>query len=108
MKIRHILVAAMALPQLALADLPITRQGLGTVQAALDFCAQINPGGAAKYREHAEYMMQGVSREELAELRAADEYKEVYLSVSTALGQVATQEAVETCSSFLVTDAAGK
>jgi hypothetical protein len=47
-----LLCSALALPQLAMADLADTNpQGLGDIQALLKFCAQVDPRNAAAFQQ---------------------------------------------------------
>lgn len=102
MKIHSILcAAAIAVPQLALAEASSTGMSLGTVQATLDFCVQVNPGGAAKYREQLGQMTRDVPGQELDEARQTPEYKEAYEETRASLGAVAMDDAREACVGLL-------
>ena len=106
MKIDRILcvVAAVALPELALADLPFTGQALGTVQGTVDFCAKIKPDVAKKYQEFAKRMVQDIPEEEVSKVRDTDEYQAAYEEVSRALAEVPKHQAAESCASALEQD----
>lgn len=98
------LCAAIMFPQLALAELPFTDQSLGTAQATVDFCAQIDPGTATKYQQQVTLLVQGVSEDEVAKIRSTDDYKDAYARASAALAEVSKPDAAEACNRFLETD----
>ena len=53
MKIHRILClgAALVIPQLALAKLPLPSDAFGRMEGTLDFCAQADPKGASTYQQ---------------------------------------------------------
>jgi hypothetical protein len=91
------LSAMVALPPLALAKLPAPNGVLGTVEGALDFCAQADPGSVSKYQEKKKAFVQGASGDELAEARASQEYKEGYNSATDEMGKQPEDEAKKSC-----------
>ena len=108
MKFNRILLAAVVLPQFAVAETAVTHQALATVQATLDFCAQVNPAAATNYRQQTGILVQGLAEEERDKLRAASEYREAYASTRDALQQVAVQDAVAACNGSLEMGRANK
>ena len=102
------LLFALVLPQLALAELPVNHQSLATVQAAVDFCAQIKPADAAKYQEQAGLLVSGLSKEELSKIRTADDYKSAYAAANEALDRVEPRDAAKACDGYLEMDQADK
>jgi hypothetical protein len=102
MKIHRILClsALIALPQLALAELP-PNSALGQVEGTIDFCAQVDPQSAAKYEERKKLLVQGQPEKEVAEARKTTEYKEAHDAIREALGKVPKDQAVKGCTDFL-------
>ena len=103
-KYHRIVLMAIVLPQLALAELPVNHQSLATVQAVVDFCAQMKPADAARYEEQAVLLMSGLSKEDLSRVRAADDYKKAYASTNEALDKVDAIEAAAACDGYLKAD----
>jgi hypothetical protein len=99
------LAAVIAVPQVVAADLPFTPAGLGHLEGALDSCARAIPKSAAEYKKQKERLVQGVSDEDLAKVRATGEYQEMYKAVSDQLEKVSKDEAAEACKAFLGTAA---
>ena len=99
------LAAFIAAAPVGAADLPFTPAGLGHLEGALDSCARAIPKSAAEYKKQKERLVQGVSDEDLAKVRAADEYQEAYKAVSDQLEKVSTDEAAAGCKVFLGTAA---
>jgi hypothetical protein len=99
MKILRILclVAAIVIPQLVLAELPFTNDAFGKVEGILDFCAKVNPQAASKYQEQKKALVKDVPEKEVAEARKTQEYKDAYDAVTSELGQLPKDKAVEAC-----------
>lgn len=95
------LAAVMAVPSLAMAELPFSRQGLAQVEATLDFCSQVNPKAADKLKDHGKRLIKGLPGAELEEARKSEEYQKTYEFMTTELGKVAKDEAVKACAGFL-------
>lgn len=108
MRIRYLLCAAIALPPLALAEIAVSGDSLGTAQGMVDFCAQLNPAAAAKLKDQAGQLVRGVPEREVAKLRRTAAYQEAYQSVSAELDQVPAQEALVACNGFLQGDGSGE
>jgi len=100
------LAAGLAVSQVVAADLPFTPAGLGHLEGTLDSCARAVPKSAAEYKKQKERLVQGVSDEDLATVRAAGEYQEAYKAISDQLEQVPKDQAAEGCKVFLGTAAA--
>ena len=103
MKILRIacLGAAIALPQLALAKMPLPNEAFGRIEGALDFCAQADTGNAAKYQEQKKVLVQGATDDEVAEARASQEYKDNYKASTDELGKQPKDQARKTCAAAL-------
>ncbi len=96
-----ILGTVFAFPSLSMAELPFSRQGLGQIEATLNFCSQTNPQAAEKYGDHGNRLTKGFPGAEVEEARKSEEYKKAYESVTTALSKVAKDDAAKACSSLL-------
>ena len=93
--------AAIALPQLALAELPMANDALGQAESALDFCSKANPKAAAKYKVRGKTLVGNASEKDLADARSSGEYKDTYNAVKTVLGKLSKDEAAKICSDAL-------
>src|SRR5882762_5587003 len=101
MKIRHILcLCALALPQLALAELPFTNEALGKVEGTLDFCSSVHPEGAAKYHKQAELLVGTALKKDVEAARKTTEYQAAYASIGAELGKVPKDQATKACAAF--------
>lgn len=103
MKIHRILFlcSTIALPQLALAELPFSNDAFGKVEGMLDFCARVDPPAAAKYAEKKKALVKGLPEKEVGEARETEKYKSAYASVSDEAGKQPKDHAVKACTSFL-------
>jgi hypothetical protein len=93
--------AAIALPQLALAKMPVPNEAFGRIEGALDFCAQADTGNAAKYQEQKKVLVQGATDDEVAEARASQEYKDNYKSATDELSKQPKDQAKKSCAAAL-------
>ena len=100
-------VAAIVFPQFAMAEPSFTGQSLGTVQAMVDFCAQINPDDATTYQENARLVAGEASEQELGNARNTGEYKEAYAQTIATLGEVSKHDAEEACKGLVEIDGSG-
>jgi hypothetical protein len=103
MKIYRILclVAAIVIPQLALAKLPFSNDAFGKIEGTLDFCAQVDPQAAPKYQEQKKQIVRDVPEQEIVEARDTQEYKDAYEWISAELGKVPKDKAAKTCAASL-------
>jgi len=103
MKIHRILClsAAIVIPQLALAKLPMPNDAFGKIEGTLDFCAQVDSKGAARYQEQKKVLVRDVPEEEVAAARETTEYKDAYTSISDELGKLPKEKAAKTCAASL-------
>ena len=92
--------AAIALPQLAQADLPIPAKALGQIEGTLDFCSQLNPKAAAKYKERGKMLVGNASEKDLAKARNSGEYKDSYNWIGDELRKVSKDDAAKACTDF--------
>jgi hypothetical protein len=98
------LAAAMVLPQIALAKLPMTNDVFGKSEGTLDFCAQADPASAPKYQARKKALVRDVPEKEVAEARTTKEYKDGYELVTGQLGSLPKDQAVAGCSAVLQSD----
>src|SRR5271169_4124730 len=103
MKIHQILClgAALVIPQLALAKLPLPNDAFGKIEGTLDFCAQANPQGASTYQQAKKMVAGDATEKEVAEARQTQEYKDGYQEISAQLAKVPKEKAVQACSAYL-------
>ena len=88
---------ALAVPQLASAELPFANGTFGQLEGTLAFCAQVNPSAAMQYQEQGRLLVKGVAAKELAAARESAEYREAYDSMAAELGKISKDDAVKTC-----------
>jgi len=102
MKVLRVLCLCLAIvvPQIALAELPLSNKTLEQVEGILDFCSQVNPQ-LAKYNEKSRTLVGKASPKDLADARKSDEYKDAYDAISAELAKVPKERAVDTCTGFL-------
>jgi hypothetical protein len=103
MKIRRILWlgAAIVIPQLALAKLPMPNDAFGKIEGTLDFCAQVDSKSAEKYQEQKKVLVRDVPEKEVAEARESPEYKDAYTWITDELAKQPKDKAVKACAASL-------
>ena len=69
------LAAAIVIPQIALAKLPMANDVFGKSEGSLDFCAQVDPQSAPKYQERKKALVKDVPEKEVAEARNTKDTK---------------------------------
>jgi hypothetical protein len=106
MRIHRILclAAAIVVPQLALANLPMTNDVFGKTEGTLDFCAQKKPAAAAKYQERKKSLVRGVPDKEVEEARQTKEYRDGYDWVTAELAKMPKDQVAESCAAILKSD----
>jgi hypothetical protein len=87
------LCAAVALPHLALAANSTAPQGLGIVDAILDWCGKVDPKDSAAFSS----LKVNVAHGEQASLEVSDAYKNAYALTSQALTQVSKDDGGKAC-----------
>jgi len=95
------LLLATAAPGFALSEPALDSEAMAKLQSALDFCSQRNPAAADRYQEQAKRFTQGATEDEVAQLRASEDYKSAYESGLAALREVSEQDAAGACNGFL-------
>jgi hypothetical protein len=93
--------AALVVPQLALAELPLPNDTFGKVEGTLDFCAQVDSPSAAKYQEQKELLVRDVPEKEVEAARETTEYKEAYAWIGDELGKLPKDRAIKACAASL-------
>ncbi len=77
---------------------PLNPRMLGMTEAVFDYCAKADPKGAAKVHARLKRLVQGASREALAEVRKSDEYRKARSSVEDFVAKVDERNASRVCS----------
>jgi|ERR1700746_2376343 hypothetical protein len=95
------LAAAIVIPQIVFAKLPMTNDVFGKSEGALDFCAQADPESAPKYQARKKALVKDTPDKEVAEARNTKEYKDGYDLVTSQLGSLPKDRVVEGCASVL-------
>jgi hypothetical protein len=95
--------AALALPSLVLAKMPLPNDAFGRLEGVVDFCAQADPQSAAKYQEQKKVLVQGATDEEVAEARASKEYKDGYDEATQEMGKQPKDQVAKACAAALGT-----
>jgi hypothetical protein len=94
-----VLVSALGLAQLALAEEPAPdARALATTEAILSYCAKVDPSGASKYQERVKLVAQGASEKALDEVRKSGEYQQARASMDDFLAKVDEHNAKKVCS----------
>ncbi len=103
MKIKCILsvCVTIAIPQLAMANLPFANDEFGKVETTLSFCAKLKPESADKYQEIGKRYVGAAPEKELAEARKTPEYKEAFESNGALLADMPKERVIEACNAFL-------
>ena len=96
-----LLIAAVVIPRLALAELRFSNDTFGKMDGTFDFCARVDSQSAAKYQERKKAMVKGLPENEVAEARSAKEYKDAYKWMSTELEKAPKDQAVAACKAYL-------
>ena len=93
--------AAVALPQLASADLPFSNDAFGKIESVMTYCAELNPQAAAQYQAEAKALVQGVPAKAVLEARETMEYREAYDSAVAEIEKAPKDQVVQVCNGFL-------
>jgi hypothetical protein len=106
MKIHRILCLgiAIALPELAFAEIPFDIQTLAQIDGVIDYCSQLKPETADVYKQLGKLMEKSVPEKDLEAARNSKDYKEARKSVSEGISKVNKEEAAKSCSDFLKAD----
>lgn len=85
-------------PAAAPAPNSVNARALGIAEALLEYCSKNDPAGAAKVRARLKQLVQGVSKEALAEARRSGEYRSAHDAESNFTGRVDARNATRLCS----------
>jgi hypothetical protein len=94
------LAASLAVPQVFAAD-PSFAAALGQLEGLLDSCSQVTPKSAPDFKKVRERLLEAVPEKDVAKVRASDEYKEAYKSITDRLESASKKEAAEACKVLL-------
>jgi hypothetical protein len=75
----------------------ISAPALGSVDALLNFCLQVDPRDAASFRAQRSLIEHGSSEDTIEHLRGSSAYRQSYDLVSDALKGVAKSDAAQAC-----------
>lgn len=95
------LTVVFVISQHAEAKLPLPNDSLGKMEGTLDFCAQVNPQAAQKYKDRKKWIIGDALETEVTEARNSQEYKDSYQEISEQLAKAPKSKAVKACSDFL-------
>jgi len=98
------LCAAIALPQLVMAESQFNNQTFGTTQAIFDFCAEINGVSPTKYQDQVRLLFSDTSEQGFDKSKNTGDYKKAYLQTRTSLGLIPQNDAVLACKGFQKSD----
>ena len=103
MKVHRILClgAAVVIPQLALAELPMPNDAFGKVEGTLDFCAQVDQESASTYQQAKKVAADDASEKEVAEARQTQGYRDGYQEVSDQLAKIPKEKVFKACAAYL-------
>jgi hypothetical protein len=73
-------------------------RALGVTEALLDYCAKSDPTDAAKVHNRLKRLMQGASKEALADVRKSSEYQSAHDSEVDFIGKIEPRNAHRLCS----------
>lgn len=71
---------------------------LGVAESVLNYCEPVDPAASARMRTLIGQLVQGVTEQQLSEVRESDEYRKAYDSVSDFVGKVDPHNAKRICS----------
>jgi hypothetical protein len=96
-------VVIMGIGQFALAGEPAgpSPQTLGTVEAILGKCADIDPKHAARYHDEVQAVIQNASSESVAETRKSAAYRQAYDSAAESMSERTESDAIRACTDSL-------
>ncbi|HEY4971521.1 MAG TPA: hypothetical protein VII35_16605 [Steroidobacteraceae bacterium] len=77
-------------------------QTLGTLEAVINKCAQVDAPNAERYHGQVEMAVQGASKELVSKARGTDAYQEAYASATKSFESVKDADAVKSCRKSLV------
>ena len=91
-----LLCSAVALPQLAMADLP-SPESLGTVSAILTFCAQMDPHDAKSFQQEWKSVVGGTTDAKLDSAENGGAYKHSFDTITAELKKLSGPSVASAC-----------
>lgn len=74
---------------------------LGQIEGTLDFCSQLNPQAAPKYKERGRALVGHTAEKDLVKARSFDEYKESHNWIDGELRKASKEDALKACTDFV-------
>ena len=96
-----LLLAALVVPRLALAELPFPNDTFGRMEGTIDFCARVDSQSAAKYQEAKKGLVRDVPEREVIEARRTKKYNDAYEGITAGLDKAAKDQAIAACKAYL-------
>src|SRR5215471_1209999 len=93
-------LAALAMPQLAVAAQLPAPSDLGQMESILDSCATAKPKEAETYKKQRKKLTEGIPEADVAKIRESDSYKEAYKTIQERLQQASSDEVDQACNVF--------
>jgi hypothetical protein len=92
-------MAAAALIQVAYATQPHppSAQELGAAQGVLDFCSRVDQGDGKAFDALRQRAFQGLTPQQIAQVKKSEAYKQSYAALQSALGKLAAANATAAC-----------
>jgi hypothetical protein len=91
-----LLCSAVALPQLALAEMP-SPQALGTVNAILTFCTAVDPHDAKSFQQEWTSVLSGTTGAQLSKAEGGSAYKQAYDTITGELKKLSGSGVASAC-----------
>jgi hypothetical protein len=100
MRIQRFLLlgAALVIPQLGGAQLPIPNQAFAKFEGVLDFCTKANPTDSGKYEKLKKELVKDASEKDVSEARKTQEYKDAYEQAKSEFTKMTKEKAIAACS----------
>jgi hypothetical protein len=70
---------------------------LGTLESVLHYCGSVDSSAAAQLREKIQSLTEGLSEQQVAELRQSSDYQAAYSSIESFVGKVDEHNARRVC-----------
>jgi len=96
------LVALLAVSSATFAECPKS-SSLGVIDAALDFCMQVNPQNAPQYLQLKGHIVKGVTMKEVSSAHRASDYRQAYDAMHDALEKMPRGQVLQACTSTIQT-----
>jgi len=94
------LSSALVVPQVFAEELPAPA-ALGQMESLLDACSKADPQSAPDFKKRRDLLVEKLSKADLAQVRAAQEYKTAYKEFSDRFESASKDAVVKECKVFL-------